>query len=496
MERGRGMSQWHESNEEIDMENLRDEELKNRIMELNDNQLSNIKNLSYYYLIARTLKLIKSIENENILDGIDDEREKRIIFESFHTIINSFKKFHGYMEEEEIEEESNIILDTREELYNLKSALKAYEIEISYIKELVDHYSMKKMIVSEYENLDINRLSVSLLIDRIRTTLENTREYHSFTLIVSNILSILPFRMSKNRYFDVVRTTLLRNLGGLPLNVAKAQIEEYKKLFDSRLSGDYGITFDSFFVQIKRFKNMRLESKTEDELEDISKDIIKLIEEINRLSLFIKDLGIILNRLIIIYLDKTGFSKNDHIRDLYAKWKVYYEKRDENLLNDLMENCNGQIERLELELLERANDLEKLNKKLIGKLDSLDEDFNSKIIFTTKVLNYYNDLNFASKELLLADKFEMADKNYLFHLVDNLIQYMNRSISAMNNLERKLRMRRFLSSLQLPFENMEEFFSYIEYSLDGRVTAKEEIMFSLDMANFILDKYSTNTSDN
>ena len=28
MERGRGMSQWHESNEEIDMENLRDEELK------------------------------------------------------------------------------------------------------------------------------------------------------------------------------------------------------------------------------------------------------------------------------------------------------------------------------------------------------------------------------------------------------------------------------------------------------------------------------------
>lgn len=241
---------------------------------------------------------------------------------------------------------------------------------------------------------------------------------------------------------------------------------------------------------------MRLESKTEDELEDISNDIIKLIEEINRLSLFIKDLGIILNRLIIIYLDKTGFSKNDHIRDLYAKWKVYYEKRDENLLNDLMENCNGQIERLELELLERANDLEKLNKKLIGKLDSLDEDFNSKIIFTTKVLNYYNDLNFASKELLLADKFEMADNNYLFHLVDNLIQYMNRSISAMNNLERKLRMRRFLSSLQLPFENMEEFFSYIEYSLDGRVTAKEEIMFSLDMANFILDKYSTNTSDN
>ena len=48
-----------------------------------------------------------------------------------------------------------------------------------------------------------------------------------------------------------------------------------------------------------------MESKTQDELEDISKDIIKLIEEINRLSLFIKDLGIILNRLVI-YLPRQN----------------------------------------------------------------------------------------------------------------------------------------------------------------------------------------------
>ena len=94
------------------MENLRDEELRIRIMELNDNQLSNIKNLSYYYLIARTLKLIKSIENENILDGMMMKEEKRIIFESLpYRLSIPLKNSIRYMEEEEIEEEIKYIIE-------------------------------------------------------------------------------------------------------------------------------------------------------------------------------------------------------------------------------------------------------------------------------------------------------------------------------------------------------------------------------------------------
>src|SRR5699024_411299 len=111
------------------------------------------------------------------------------------------------------------------------------------------------------------------------------------------------------------------------------------------------------------------------------------------------------------------------------------------------------------------------------------------ILFTGKVLTYYNDIEFTRLDLLFSDKYEIVDKNYLVQLVDNLIQYMNRSISSMNNVERKVRMRRFLSLLQLPFEDMEEFFTYVEYSFDETAIGIEEILFTIDAINYLLDEY-------
>ena len=57
----------------------------------------------------------------------------------------------------------------------------------------------------------------------------------------------------------------------------------------------------------------------------------------------------------------------------------------------------------------------------------------------------------------------------------------------MDNMERKFRMRRLLSALELPFQDIMEFISYIEYSLDERVVSKEEILFTIDGLNYWLD---------
>ena len=52
---------------------------------------------------------------------------------------------------------------------------------------------------------------------------------------------------------------------------------------------------------------------------------------------------------------------------------------------------------------------------------------------------------------------EIITEDYLEQLIDSLIRYINRSISSMGNLERKIRMRRLLSCIDLPFEDFEEF---------------------------------------
>ena len=57
----------------------------------------------------------------------------------------------------------------------------------------------------------------------------------------------------------------------------------------------------------------------------------------------------------------------------------------------------------------------------------------------------------------------------------------------MGNIERKIRMRRLLAYMDLPFEDFEDFIEYIYYALDERVVNKGEILFTLDSLYFILD---------
>ncbi|WP_025641826.1 hypothetical protein [Schnuerera ultunensis] len=483
------MDQWQESEDGLNTSKLTAEELKYKIIELNNRQLSSIKDMSYYYLIGGIGKLVELVEDKNILEEMHLMEEKKTLVEIYHLIVNSFKKFHEDMVEKEIDQEISKLLDIRGKLHDLAMTLHAYEIEISYIKELIDHHMMKRMSKLEYKDLNIDVMEINFLVNKIRKTLDNVTEYNVFIAIVSNILSIIPFRMSKFKYFHVVKTNLIRNFNNYPLNVVRAQIEEYKILFDGSLMGDYGILFDNYFTHIQRFRNMNIASKTTDELEGISRDIIQITGEINKWGTFINNLGVVLNRLMVIYLTKHEVHSSLNMEDIFKRWEEYYQERESNLLDSLVKTCEKELEELERELIKGAMDLEKLNQEVVRRRGFDDESFNEKILFTSKILTYYNDLKFTRLDLLFPDKYEIVEKGYLIQLVDNLIQYMSRSISTMTNLEGKIRMRRFLSFLHLPFENMDEFFSYIEYSLDGRATSTEEVLFTMDTIHYLLDEY-------
>lgn len=483
------MSQDCESKRDLNISELTNEELKSKIMKLNNDQLLNIRDMSYYYLLSQTGKTIRLMEDKNIFEKMDFIKEKDDLIRNFNIIINSFKKFQTDIIESEVEEEIKKLLDTREKLYDLAMGVYAYEIEISYVKELIDHTTMKRISKIEYKDRVVDETNVHLLINRIRNILDKTEEDDVFIAIVSNILGILPFRMSKNKYFDVVKSTLVRNFNNYPINVVKGQIEEYKILFDSRLRGDYGILFDNYFTSIQRFRNTNIASKSIDELEKMAKEVIQLIEEISKLSVFINNMGVLTNRLIVLYLTKDNIDINLKIKDSFDRWEEFLKTRDTKLLDDLIKICNIELENLEDELLNKINILEEINQEAVKRQELDDKTFNGKILFTGKVLTYYNDIEFTRLDLLFSDKYEIVDKNYLVQLVDNLIQYMNRSISSMNNVERKVRMRRFLSLLQLPFEDMEEFFTYVEYSFDETAIGIEEILFIIDAINYLLDEY-------
>ncbi|NLW23373.1 MAG: hypothetical protein GXY88_09035 [Tissierellia bacterium] len=473
----------------LDFSKLTDEELKLRIQDINNKQLLNVGDMAYNFFIGTSGNIIRLSREKDFLSNIKAKEKKKII-ESLNIIVDSFIKIHEDMDMEEIDKNINILLETREYLYCMSEAIYGYKIELSYIKELLDHYAMKILAKAGYEGVDIEKEQIDHLIDNISGTLSSkSNDSSAYVSIVSSILGILPFRMSKYKYFDIIKSTLIRNLSPYTVNVVEDRIEKYKILFDSTLLGDYGVIFDNYFTHIQKLKKLEFENKSKDELEGIAEEIVDLSAEIEKLSGFIHSLGLLINRLMALYLIKDRFViRTDYVK-AFKRWKEYIDNPEDKILESLTELSEKRLTKAERQLLSDAKYFDSLNKEALKRNGFFDDSLNEEMLFAGKVLTYYNDVEFSKFQVLFPERYERISLPYLEQLVDNLIQYINRSISSMDNIERKTRMKRLLSALELPFTNIEEFLSYIRYSLDEKVTSGEEILFTIDTINYMLNEF-------
>jgi len=481
----------HEHNNSIDFSNMSNEDLKEKLIEMNEEQLSNIRDMSYYYLFSNTLDVLNLLDRQRFLtEFIISNKEKEKITNICKTIIELFKNYHSTLSKEQRTEKINILIDMRKKLYDMYVTLYGYEIEASYIKEIFEYEILKRSWQKQYEKFVVNKDDIDYTINRISYTLNHNRlNQYVFLELVSGILSVIPFRLSKNRYFDVVKATLMRNFNRYPANIVENQMERYKMLFNSRLIGDFGILFDSYFTKIQNFNNVDLKLKSFEELESDIEQINNLYLEISKLRTFIQNLGITINRLISLYLSLEKVSVTTEFQNYFKRWTQYEEDSDENMLESILKDSNSKLISSEQKLLDNVQSFEKAIQESSKREIILDENVNQDVKYTRNILIYYNDINFNKHEVLFPDTYEIIEGNYLEQLVDNLIQYIDRNMRNMDGFERKIRMRRLLAMMELPFNDMGEFLSFVEYSLDNKIVSNWELAFSLGEINHLLDDY-------
>lgn len=486
------MDYQNSKNNSFDVGTLADTELKQKIFEMNDRQLTLIRDMSYYYLFGRVGEISKLINDDKFLDGYNIGSEKEAIIRICKRIINSFKKYNLDISDEESNNEVNELLNVREDLYYLFNSLYGYSVEISYIRELSEYGILKYIWENQYNSYNIEREEVNYVINKIKALLSDSNmNYNRFIGIVSNILAVIPFRMSKYKYFDLIQSTLTRNLISYTSDIVENLIERYKMSFDSTLLGDYGILFDNYFTEIQRFKSINLNDKSLDELRAIIDEISKLDDTINEISKFINNLGIMVNRLIVLYLLKNKIAITSDIDNDHQKWNQYLKDRMEKMLESLLKLSDKKLENREKELLDSIQNFDVVIQEAVKRNMITNDDINAVVNNTRKILTFYNDLNLTKYETLMSDniKYGLIDKDYLDQLVNSLIQYINRSVYSMSSIERKIRMRRLLSMIELPFKNLEEFLDYVQSSFDEKVVSKGEMAFTLDTLNHILDEH-------
>lgn len=485
----------HEHNNGLDLLNMTNKDLERELIKMNKEQLSIIRDMSYYYLFSNTLEILNLLSNEKLLvEFIINNKEKEKLVNRCKMIIELFKNYHSNISEEERKERVNTLVTQRKELYNMYITLYGYEIEMSYIKEIFEYEILKRTWNKQYENFAVDEKDIDYTINRISHILNyNKLNHYSFIELVSNILSVIPFRMSKHKYFDVVKSTLMRNLNSYPVNIAEDQMERYKMLFNSRLTGDFGILFDSYFTSVQKYNNIDLKVKSSEELEDAYKEITKLYFEISKLRTFIQNLGITTNRLIALYLSLKEVPITLEFQNYFNKWKQFEENNDEKWLKTILKNSDNELMDKEKQLLDKVQSFERILQESAKREILLNENINQDVKYIRELLIYYNDVNFNKHEVLFPNNYEIIEGNYLDQLADNLIKYIDRSMQNMSNLERKIRMRRLLALIELPFNDIGEFLSFIEYSLDNNMVANWELAFSLEGINQLLDNYDEHT---
>lgn len=448
------------------IESLENQEIEEEILRMNNSQIRDIKRSSLLNILIS-------------LDAVD-----KILKDEKVEIINKHKK-----EKESllniIEDAENLLLNpkkdltykNRNEIITMKKILEGYIVELYHIGELVDEHGMK--ILSKDERNKAYH-SMEEMITLIENSLNSSREdYNKYVFIISEIINILPMNMVKANYYDIVKNTLLRNLSTLNKVIVDISIENYKKQFDSSTKDGYGTRFDYFFMEIQKLKKSKLEEKTLDELSEDMEKILKLTEELNLLQDLIMTLGIIYNLIIVINLGE------EIDIDLEETIKEFQEKRNEE---EYLKGIRKEVLEIESKIQKDLVYYEELTVEVSKREDFNHDRLEEDLLEVRNILTYYNDIGITEQEYLEGLDLNVVSLDYLESRIDDLISYIERSIIGMSNMERKVRMRKLLSVIDLPFKNLDDFIGYIRYSLNERVVDREIITFKINQIIHFLNE--------
>ena len=189
---------------------LNDEEVIKEINNINKKQLSNIGSMAYIELFNRNLYL-RSILNENkeLVDELLAEESKfKEVYEQVEEKVLDLSKI---VDTEKLNENLNIddLKSMRVDIVKLLRTLTAYSTELSFAHDISKDLIYKKFIRENTEERDkvIDQQkffdAVSKFVMEDPTSSKNR---------IMDITNVLPMRITKAKYYDIISGAFKRNL--------------------------------------------------------------------------------------------------------------------------------------------------------------------------------------------------------------------------------------------------------------------------------------------
>ncbi|MFA5576857.1 MAG: hypothetical protein WCZ27_07385 [Tissierellaceae bacterium] len=468
------------------VEDMTNDKLGEEILLLNSAQLKLIKEASHIAIFSNLINLRRQLKSFENMEYMRDTRELKSLDQNFRVLVEGTRDLMG---SKTVEGKGDLegLMEQRQGLIELSSLAEGYYIELSYAGMLLEHQINKALAKKNYRDFAYEKNLVNGLIDKIHQTLTGVKDdYEKYAYIISQVIKAVPMRLVKNNFYDVVKESLVNGFVGSTQFEFEKHIKKLKKLFDSSLQDGYGTKFDYYFQEIHRYRNIDFSSEILDQLIKIVEDIKGLEKEILDMYNLIVEMGMVVNKFIVIALIPEDFD-SPRVKDLYSQWTNLIEGSDEGMADEFIEKLEPIGNSIQAALFGYLEDFGTLSREAANRDDFDFTELNEIIENTSKVLMYFGDMELIDGDILSLDNKKQIDGDYLSQSCDSLIKYVNRSIRGMSNIEGKIRMRNLLSSIELPFRGIDAFLDYVSYSLDIKVTSNEEINLIADYLYYILD---------
>lgn len=335
---------------------------------------------------------------------------------------------------------------------------------VSYNEQLGEKL-LKAFKLYDVKNVDNNiPLNNSALVDTVRGYVSTLPDTFEGKFAMSDLISLFPLRMTRERYADYVTKGVEILTNDLPKEFANSCIDRLKDMFYADCQEDFKKDFPLMCEKLLTTKET-LEELDKEGITDALNDIDNNVEAIHSiyalLGVYFNDV-IYLQVLSMFAVDSEFLFNDDMIlKDLYFTLKDVIVTKDTSFLDDI-------LERTENEIGERFDLSKPLEEEISEKLESItEEDYKSLSLDTKTAINVNNTISemFYSEldqQLMLS----RGTSDETEKMTAELIDYINNVTGDMPNSDKKLLKQNFLKNIPCPMTK-EELCEYCAYSLDG-----------------------------
>ena len=319
--------------------------------------------------------------------------------------------------------------------------------------------------LADIKNFDNNiPLNNSGVADTVRGYLQTLPDNIESKFAMGELISVLPLRMTRERYADYVTKGVSLLTEGLPEEFANACVDRLKDMFytdcDKDFKADFPLMYEKLKSTAETIDELDKDGITE-ALSDIDGNIDAIQDIYALLSVYFND--VVYLQILSMFAVDPEFLFNDDmlLKDLYYSLKNVITTKDVTFIEDIFERTENEIE-------ERFDISKPIEEELSEKIKAMtEEDYKTLSNDTKTAINVNNTISemFYSEldEHIMLSRNENKEIN---EMTKELTDYIDRVTEPMSNAEKKIVKQNFLKNLPCPMSK-NELAEYCAYALDG-----------------------------